>query len=81
MIKSTSKYRFIKTVLDVEKDVCLRLVLVRVSTFPCGNTGVLQEFGTLRAPTRSFIIIIVTTTVTIELMVKGQMNVSLNKIN
>lgn len=40
------------TVLDVEKDVSLRLVLVRVSTFPCGNTGVLQEFGT---PTRSFI--------------------------
>ena len=68
-----------KTVLDVEKDVSLRLVLV--SIFPCGNTGVLQEFGTLRVPTRSFIIIIVTTTVTIGLMVKGQMNVSLNKIN
>ena len=60
-----SKYRFIKTVLD-EKDLTLRLVLVRVSTFPCGSTGVLQEFRTLRAPTRSFIIIIVTTTVTIR---------------
>src|SRR4029434_7980787 len=42
-------------VLDVENDISLRLVLVRVSTFPCGNTGVLQEFRTLRAPTRSFI--------------------------
>ena len=29
----------------MEKDVSLPLVL---STFPCGNTGVLQEFGTLR---------------------------------
>ena len=51
-IKSTSKYRFIKTVLDVEKDVSLRLVLVRVSTFPCGNTGVLQEFRTQSADTQ-----------------------------
>src|SRR4029434_11046151 len=72
VIKSTSKYRFIKTVLDVEKHVSLRLVLVRVSIFPFGNTGVLQEFGTLRAPTRSFNIIIVTLTTTITIRANGK---------